>query len=707
MLTNKTFSIATFCALLLLQGCGGSDGPAVSQRTELPDLADSKSVASFQLTAAQEADKGDRYDAQTNRLSIPFVNVGVDTYRDVEVDVGSVLGVAGGRPQHRADSYDPASNELHIPSVRAYGQTYTNVKVNVGRVHRALGPLGADSVWTEQGGSRWSAEQLEGVVEGCRNRSIRWIAPITGFDVNRDGLPDFILPITCYLGADPAPGEQHNRHLQAAWKMFCSEAADGSYADCTQSRFGTPTIKATGTGSGGGNPYVHVMEQPFDINKDGYPDFWYALNRDDGRPGFNYDNPQDVKLLEAFCGPRLNSEWDCTRTSNQSVLLSRSDGTYQVAILPWGATNTQAMVMLPNLEGTFDAFSFNYGQWRAARLKGQAFVDVTAEYKSLKNIDKVGFSSPYVRVLNQDGLTYLVAAGVPREQVAPGILDKIEFWGFSLWKWVPGVGFELSDVHMPKTAEVFNFKQARGTSVVTGVGAYIRGVPVFYPRWHFFRYAKLKPDEEPVLVAMQESGTTAGQYFKAPVNAAAVYENYNYDSPDYRHKIVELSAVEGFYIRNGKLVPRAQSVIEGDVLWNAPDLQFDDLNGDGFQDAVRVSGHSQRGSVYLNNGEGTLRKINLQKVLPNIRQLTPSYNGNLGWTVRRLGSSTQPSLLWWGVGFNTLPDWAGPQYAIPDVGLMRGQLPMDVLPVHSPQKIQQDIGNCLAQMQWIDFCDFQ
>ena len=38
---------------------------------------------------------------------------------------------------------------------------------------------------------------------------------------------------------------------------------------------------------GGGNPYTHVAEIPRDWNNDGYPEFWYAIIRDDGWDGFS------------------------------------------------------------------------------------------------------------------------------------------------------------------------------------------------------------------------------------------------------------------------------------------------------------------------------------------------------------------------------------------------------------------------------------
>ena len=544
----------------------------------------------------------------------------------------------------------------------------------------------------------WTGNVLEGAIDYCTNRSIRWIAPISGFDVNKDGITDFIMPISCYQGPDPLPYEKHNRQIIAAWKMWCSKP-DKSYYDCTQDKFGTAVINATGTNSGGGNPYIHVMEQPFDINNDGYPDFWYALNRDDGRPGFDFNNPDDVKILTILCGPHLPNDWelDCTRQSNQSVLLSQADGSYKVAIIPWGPTGTQAMVMLPNLVGTYDALSFP--TWRAARLINNAFVDVTTEYKSYQNIDAVGNGDPYVRVFKSDGVTYLAMPGIPSQYADADIAAKNGTWGFSLWKWTPGVGFTLSDYYKPTADNVFIYNEQSGNTSVKRYGAYIRGVATFTPRWHFFRYTTLDPSEGPILVVSQEAGSTAGKYYKAVVDSNAIYSPYTYDSPNNQYRYVEQSPVEAFYIQNGKIIPRLKSVIAGDVVFNALPI-FEDLNGDGYTDAIGVSGHSQRGSVFINDTKGVLHKMYTATSLP-------SYTNSSSWTIRNFGDSSNLGLLYWGVGFNTLPAWAGTTYIVPDITLVQSMIPIVSLPIHTPELMQSEIQTCLTNMTWIDQCGFE
>jgi hypothetical protein len=216
----------------------------------------------------------DTYDPNTNQLYIPYVNVGTASYAGVTISVGNVIEVKGGLAKFGADSFDPITNQLAIPKVNVNGLIYTNVKITIDQVLGVTAQLNSTSLWNPNLEARWDGSSLEGVIDACKNRSLRWIAPIFA-DVNRDGVDDFLLPISCYQGIDPAPNEKHNRQIVSAWKLFCSNSQKKFY-DCTQEKFGTMSLNVSDSASGGGNPYVHVAEKPFDINGDGFPDFWYA-----------------------------------------------------------------------------------------------------------------------------------------------------------------------------------------------------------------------------------------------------------------------------------------------------------------------------------------------------------------------------------------------------------------------------------------------
>lgn len=191
--------------------------------------------------------------------------------------------------------------------------------------------------WDFANSQRWIGDSAEGDIEYCKEKSLRWDAPQLGFDINKDSIDDFMVAISCYQGESPDDGK-HNLKVRAAWKMYCS--SDQGHFDCTKELFQSEVIEVTAVPSdvglgndGGGNPYMNVSEKPRDLNNDGYPEFWYAINRDDGREGFNFSNSSDYALLESFCGPQPQTEpwtWDCTRKSIQTMLVSNSDGTYQI-----------------------------------------------------------------------------------------------------------------------------------------------------------------------------------------------------------------------------------------------------------------------------------------------------------------------------------------------------------------------------------------
>ena len=557
----------------------------------------------------------------------------------------------------------------------------------------------------------WQGSELEGVEPLCADRSLRWNNPITGFDVNSDGVNDVLVPITCYQGPDPEPDEKHNRSVVAAWLMFCS--SETGYYNCTKELFGTSTIRATGTDSFGGSPYTHVMATPSDINGNGYPDFWYALNRDDGRPGFDFNNPKDLQLLEKFCNlsdPNSNGK-DCTRMAIQTVLLSKVDDagvlSYEVVEIPWGHRNTQAMAALPNHLGGYDLFAFNYGMWRVARVfSDNTIIDVSEEYEDYININPVMLVQPYVHAFYHEGTHYLITAEVPGSVLEnphagvwpePGPYNIFENRGFTLWRWEPGVGFHLSDFYVPEAADRFIYKEERGPNSYTEMpGAFVRDIPVFFPRWHFFEWTQLTPDEDPVLVVAQEAGTLAGDYFGSKPVLDVIYTGRLDIPDDLSTHIIPISVVEGFYIKDGKLIPRAQSVVDGDFLWNTPHFKFTDITGNGLMDMYTSSGLELGGKVLLNNGSGTLQRRKVTQAFPN----NNFGAGNEATFAFPLSLSGTPFVdIWfWGKGSAHLQDQT------PIMGVVPGTVPITEFPIYRSEQVNETLKQCQLQGMWMGHC---
>jgi hypothetical protein len=576
--------------------------------------------------------------------------------------------------------------------------------------------------WDFENAQRWIGDSAEGNVGYCSEKSIRWTSPQLGFDINQDSVDDFMMPIGCYQG-EAADGAKHNLKVRAAWKMYCSN--EGKHYDCTLELFGSEVIEATAVADdislgsdGGGNPYIQVSEAPRDLNNDGYPEFWYAVNRDDGRYGFDETNTEDRELLEKYCGPpEANSyTWDCTRKSIQTMLISRSDGTYQIVKLPWGAQNTQAVLILPNTIGTFDVWGMIYGPHKVARFENNSFTDVTAEYEQDPLWMTIGEDGgPYAKAFEIDGSFYIARADIPAGY-RPSWAEDVVNSGFMLWKYIPGEGFSVSDVYTPAQDKTFEFKIKQGESTQTRYGAMVKDVPVFDPRWHFFDLEILDDSKEPVLMVQSEAFTQVGSSYKAPHNSNTTYEigdlfaAQNTDDKIYGGH----SAIEGFFIRDGKLIPREKAIIAGNGLYDIAFKRFVDLNSDGYLDIIASSGGRSLPSVYINDGQGVFEKLFLGDVFPDLFDeqywQVDSHNVH-GWgaSVYPFYESNSLDLLFWTKGFvNNIPTYAGDDFVFSpgDIALAKASQDISALNVFSPAEQHVLIEKCYSS-GWVNKNGYQ
>lgn len=576
--------------------------------------------------------------------------------------------------------------------------------------------------WDLELATLWQGEQLEGSNPACSERSIRWNNPIANFDVNSDGKPDMVIPVSCYQGDDPEPGEYHNRRVVGAWLMFCS--SDTGHYNCTYEYFDQDTIPATLDDPLGGSPYTHVMQAPADINGDGHPDFWYALNRDDGRPGIDPNDPASVEIYRELCGPQPDKPvWDrdCTWRSVQTVILSKVNSLgelkYEVVEIPWGPRHTQAVVAMPNHQNGYDLFGFNYGKWTVARVYSDNTIeDVSYEYQDYTNVWPVLAAQPYAQYFYHEDTHYVVTAEIPMEVLAnpeagewgeDHIRDRFKTRGFTLWEWHPGEGFRLADFFEPHQQDRFVYTEDLGNgNIQKNPGAYIRDIPVYMPRWHFFRFVQLRPDEDPVLVVLQEAKTRAGAYLYSHPSPNTVYSMESGVQQSQHAQLVPLNVVEAFYIRSGKLVPRTQSVVEGDIVWNIPHMEFTDLNGDGLTDMYASGGNSNHGKVFLNNGTGTLRKVRMLETFPDFDQSKPG--GYVGF-VLDLGDAPYLDLVFWEVGITKIMNWMDPDYVhrAPPLGIVPGLIPIDEFPFYTPAEVNQAVVDCQLSGDWLGACQIQ
>ncbi|MEC7938961.1 MAG: hypothetical protein VX161_06780, partial [Pseudomonadota bacterium] len=531
--------------------------------------------------------------------------------------------------------------------------------------------------WDFANSQRWIGDSAEGLVDYCQEKSYRWSAPFIGFDINKDDVDDFMIAVSCYQG-EANSEDKHNLKVRAAWKMYCSNEA--SHYDCTQELFGSTAIETTAVPSdiglgrdGGGNPYVHVTEKPRDLNGDGYPEFWYAVNRDDSRQGFDTEDPADQLLLESYCGPESENQqwnWDCTRKSIQTMLVSQSDGTYDIAVLPWEPINTQAVLILPNTINTFDVWAMNYGPHNVARYQDGTFIDVTSEFEQDPNWDTVAYGGgPYAKAFELDGHFYVARADIPegyRSEWATDVTNS----GFMLWKYQADSGFSLSDIYTPNQSETFIYQIEQGDTIEQRYGAMVGTTPVFDPRWHFFDLEVLDDSGEPVLMVQSEAFTQLGNSYRSMPDPDIVYSVGNrFAAQDSINTIWGGgSAIQGFFIRDGLLVERQLSVVKDDAIIDVAHKHFIDLNSDGFLDVTAVSG-AELPSIFINDGQGTLEKVFLGDLFPDLFGDASFWHVD-NWNTHGWGALFYPfyaadklDLLYWSKGFTfNIPSWIGENY---------------------------------------------
>ncbi|MFU8785588.1 hypothetical protein, partial [Aliidiomarina sp.] len=386
--------------------------------------------------------------------------------------------------------------------------------------------------------------------------------------------------------------------------------------------------------------------------------------------------------------------------------MSNGDGTYQVSFMPFGPQNAQAVTPLPNTEGGYDLFFFIYGPFKVARLEGTTFVDVTAEYENYKNINYVSTINPYVHSFWHEDKYYLVTPDVPIEAIQnaeatdfaqAGHDDNRDLrLGFTLWEFKPGEGFFLSDYYHPE-GEVFTYKQGSSDNYSYDIGAVLFDIPVFTPRWHFFEYTKINDDEPPVLVVQTESsGIRVGEYFRQPVDLDLYYSNAFDRANDLETFVFgSLDVMTGFYIEDGKLIPREKPVVDGNITFNSPGFKFEDATGDGNMDMYTIAGGADRSSVHINQ-DGTLYRIDLLKAYPPISFSIENGPENFGLGIRNLGRAPYLEFLYWSGGATFWPDYVLNQQPS-DFGIMRAIKPITEIPLLTAEDLIEKARQCAEE----------
>ena len=569
-------------------------------------------------------------------------------------------------------------------------------------------------LFSQQDRQSWTSDELESRFEFCQENSQRWNSLFPIGDFNNDGFTDIFIPIACYQGLVPYNGGENDVKIKSGWFLLCSNPV-GSYYNCSNDIFGEEFIDTSKNGGRGGVPYLGNTEEPKDLNNDGYLDFIPTLNRDDAvrREKFNsytVSGMADV-IDQCFEGdseaansyPSLGLG-NCAYFSDQYVFLSQGDGTYLNVKVPWTRTWTHSLRSLPNKNDGFDIISIGYDVVKAARIVGTKLEDVTEEYKSYTNFDQATQVVPYVGgYFSFDDIDYWVTSGVRPEYVKDiakyanfnidtGFYDNVE--GITLWKWMPGSGFELSDYYIHPVEDLFNYTNQWG---FPKTGIYRLGVPQFGGFYNnFIKKATLNPNEGPVLVV---HGETTGFLLNSKRIIEDDYQEIGENTDEYvEDSQLPIAAIQAFKVSEGKIQAIERSIIDGDVLLNSPSLYFRDINNDGYDDLLTMTGHRVNGGAYLNDGNGMLRKVDAGSISPIIPRSSNGVNAYVLWPMSNnsildilyveIGAANKPDF--WNIGEDGI-------FRAGDVGIIRGNYPIEDFSFISIDDLKTDFYKCIKK----------
>ena len=76
----------------------------------------------------------DYYNSSNNQITLSYVLVDKTLYKNVVVELGSIVSLAGGEIKTNYSEYDTVSQVLTVPVVKVGDLFYTNSKVTVGKI---------------------------------------------------------------------------------------------------------------------------------------------------------------------------------------------------------------------------------------------------------------------------------------------------------------------------------------------------------------------------------------------------------------------------------------------------------------------------------------------------------------------------------------------------------------------------------------------
>ena len=218
------------------------------------------------------------------------------------------------------------------------------------------------------------------------------------------------------------------------------------------------------------------------------------------------------------------------------------------------------------------------------------------------------------------------------------------------------------------------------------------------------KQALLKLEEGSILVATGESNGFLEDIRRTVPDGFQVQSTSDQHVPD---SLYATSVLEGFVISEGKITARVQPVIEGDVMFNSPGMYFRDFENDGLDDMVAITGMKVQGGAYINDGLGTLKRIDTASILPSIPRTSVGNNMHLFWPLRNngtldilymeVGSYNRP--IFWNINDDNI-------FRAGDVGLIRSNYPISRFPLTTVDNVIEKFRECATAPSWSWTCPY-
>ena len=408
-------------------------------------------------------------------------------------------------------------------------------------------------------------------------------------DLNADGTPEWLSLINC-LTRTYEPGwwqnTVHNEYVGHAW-MALELTSPQTVADATSKYFGTNAIDVSlGGPSGFLGGYGYIATE--DLNGDGFPEVSYYGSRDDTRP---IDADGTVNEDQLF-----------TWRTQQSILMSNVQGTYSVGKLGEPVPAFRSL-FLPNPNGAKDLFIQSYEGRNVYTLSsdGQNWSDNTEYWASKPNFDRL---NSYANLLAIEDSNFLLTD-------ENGIGVAVYGAGHD--------GFELLD-EWEAPGERFTYQwpcfECEG-GVAEYQGFYWRDQAVFGMAFEDFYAVKLYENEPPVIVT-HALGFAMPEHKKYErVLSDEIYDNRYGVAQELGHVLTPPAHLYiAFRIIEGKLVPIETDLLPDNIFRSSVyKTRFSDINADGLDDLILLTGQESKPALFINNGMGRFRRVN-PSILP-------------------------------------------------------------------------------------------